>query len=72
MLTLFKLTSTWKRTWLEKKKDESPTSLEKTHLVCEEIVDLLPFPIKRQNNDNGKLYIIMRCVFFFYDYFSIA
>ena len=56
----------------KKKKDESPTSLEKTHLVCEEIVDLLPFPIKRQNNDNGKLYIIMRCVFFFYDYFSIA
>ena len=44
-----------------KKKDQSPTSLE-VHLFYGE---MLPLPINRQNNHNGKTYLIMRCVFFF-------
>ena len=53
-----------KENLIGKKKDKSLTSLEKINLVCEEIIDILPLPMKRQNNDNGKRYIIMRCVFF--------
>ena len=53
-----------KENLIGKKKDESLTSLEKINLVCEEIIDILPLPMKRQNNDNGTVYIIMRCVFF--------
>ena len=44
-----------------KKKDQSHTSLE-VHLFYGE---MLPLPINRQNNHNGKTYLIMRCVFFF-------
>ena len=53
-----------KENLIGKKKDKSLTSLEKINLVCEEIIDILPLPMKRQNNDNGTIYIIMRCVFF--------
>ena len=61
-----------KENLIGKKKDKSLTSLEKINLVCEEIIDILPLPMKRQNNDNGMVYIIMRCVFFFYDNFFIT
>ena len=45
-----------------KKKDVSPTS-SKVHIIPKENVDILPLWMKRPTKDNGKVFIISRCVF---------
>ena len=54
----------------KKKIEQSPTS-EELDLFCEENGDMLSLPINKQNDDNGKVYLIMRCVLLGY-YFSIT
>ena len=54
---------------IQKMKDRSPTSSEELHLFCEETVDMLPLPMNRQNDDNAKVYLMTRWVFY-NQYFS--
>ena len=55
---------------LKKKIEQSSTS-EELDLFCKENGDMLSLPINKQNDDNGKVYLIMKCVLLDY-YFSIT
>ena len=61
MLTLCQLTSYSQRTWLERRTMH--LLHHKVLIISEENVDILPLWMKRPTKDNGKVYIISRCVF---------